>query len=149
MDEISNPHNSDDYIITFHLLQTKDMIEEMIVSLQLPSKKSVIPAVWWNYSLGYWHGIRHPLVDTIYANHPDAFVSIYPIEHMHDMVQKTLLKRLTDVEANPLRLYVFNVDLRRLFAGYIWWLCYKHYMYKIECNAVYYYVGETLAYCDR
>lgn len=148
LDEISK-HTTDDYILVFHLFQTKEMIEEMIASLQSPSKKSVFPAVWWDYALGYWYGTREHLATTIYRNHPDAFVSIYPIEHMHDMVQKTLQKRLTDVEANPAGLYVFDIDLRRLFAGYIWWLCYKHYMHKVECNAVYYYLDEDLYYSEE
>lgn len=148
LDEISKQHNSDDYIVTFHLLQTKDMIEEMIASLQLPSKKSVIPAVWWSYALGYWHGTRHPLVDYVYTEHPNAFVSLYPMEYIHDMVKQFFEKRLVDIVERPGRFYIFSIDLRRLFAERIWWNCYKNHLYRLDCNAVYYYVGETLAYYD-
>ncbi|MEI6119182.1 MAG: hypothetical protein WCP92_08540 [bacterium] len=144
LDEISNQHNSDDYIVTFHLLQTKEMIEEMIASLQLSSKKSVFPAIWWNYALGYWYGTREHLAVIIHRNHPDAFISIYPMENMHDMVQQFFEKRLVDVVERPGRFYISSINLRRLFAERIWWMCYKNHLRTLDCNAVYYYVSEEL-----
>ena len=143
LDEISK-HHSDDYMVVFHLFQTMEMIQEIIVSLQLSSKKSVIPHVWWSYSLGYWHGTRFPLVDHIYSAHPDAFVSLYPMSYIYDMVQQFFEKRLVDIEQKPGRFYIFSINLRRLFAERIWWMCYTNYLHTLNCNAVYYYVDEEL-----
>ena len=145
LDEISK-HNSDDYLLTFHLFQTIDMIEEMVVSLQLTSKKSVFPYKWWACSLGYWYGTRCHLIDIIYQKHPDVFVSIYPMEYMHIMVKNFFEKRLVDIQERPGRFYIFSIDLRRLFAEKIWWMCYKNYPHTLHCNAVYYYLGEELYY---
>jgi hypothetical protein len=104
----------------------------------------VIPHIWWSYSLGYWHGTRFPIVDHIYGGHPDAFVSLYPMPYIHDMVQQFFEKRLADIDAKPARYYIFSIDFRRLFAEKIWWMCYKNHLHTLDCNAVYYYVGEEL-----
>ncbi len=143
LNEISK-HTTDDYILTFHLFQTKDMIEEMITSLQLPSKKSVFPAVWWNYTLGHWYGTRCHLIDIIYQKNSDVFVSIYPMEYMHTMVKDFFEKRLVDIQKRPIRFYIFSIELRRLFADKIWWMCYKNHLYTLDCNAVYYYLGDEV-----
>jgi hypothetical protein len=148
LEEISK-HQSDDYMVVFHLFQTQKMIQEIISSLQLKSRNSVIPHVWWSYSLGYWYGTGTPLVNHVYSAHPDAFVSLYPMPYIHDMVKRFFEKRLVDVQEHPGRHYIFYDNLIALFANRIWWMCFKEHLYTLDCNAVYYYVGEKLECCER
>jgi len=148
LEEMSK-HQSDDYIVVFHLFQTQQMIQEIISSMQLKSRKSVIPHIWWSYSLGYWYGNGSPLVKCIYQNYPDAFISIYPMSYIHDIVKRFFENRLVDIQERPGRHYIFYDNLVALFANRIWWMCYKEHLYTLDCNAVYYYVGEEIACLGR